>query len=113
MDMTEKEAKIILALASNNMNVLQTARSTFYHPNTVRYYIRVMTKTYNLNPTKFYDLLKLVKLAEDVLQDTHRYTVCSTVEVVAKTEAEAKEQITGLLDGAQINILGIKAIRDT
>lgn len=59
--MDERDARIILALAENNMNVAQTANSLFMHRNTVLYHIMKIYKTTGLDATKFYDLCELVK----------------------------------------------------
>ena len=63
--MDEIDAEIILALADNNMNESETARMLFMHRNTVVYHIGKVKKLTGLDPTNFYDLCKLVKMARE------------------------------------------------
>lgn len=58
--MTNKEKKIVLAYADNDMLMSKTAESLFYHPNTIRYYLNKIKRKYGLDPCRFYDLVALV-----------------------------------------------------
>ena len=62
--MTDLQAKIVKALARNDMNVSETARGLHYHRNTLMYQIEKIKKETGLNPIKFYDLGKLLILVE-------------------------------------------------
>lgn len=62
--MDERDVKIILAMADNDMNILQTANSVFMHRNTVVYHITKIYKATGLDATKFYDLCELLKMVK-------------------------------------------------
>lgn len=64
--MTQFQKVIIRELAKNNMNVTKTARTLFFHRNTIDYHVRQIRLETGLNPLKFYDLLKLL---EDIKND--------------------------------------------
>ena len=66
--MTEKQAKIIVAMAQNDLNMAKTSRATFYHFQNVRYHVNEIEKKTGLDPRKFYDMLKLLPEAEAVLE---------------------------------------------
>ena len=61
--LTDVDFQIILALADNNMNESETSRSLFMHRNNVVYHIGKVKKLTGLDPTNFYDLVKLPKMA--------------------------------------------------
>ncbi len=61
--MTQTEKRVIIGFADNDMNLSKTARVLHYHPNSLRYHFPRITEKYNLNPLKFYDLIKLVEMA--------------------------------------------------
>ena len=61
--MTEREKEIVLALARNDMNVSKTAKDLHFHRNNMTYHIEHITKKYNLDPRKFYDLIQLIEAA--------------------------------------------------
>ena len=63
--MTEREKEIVLALARNDMNVSKTAKDLHFHRNNMTYHIERITKKYNLDPRKFYDLIKLIESAKE------------------------------------------------
>lgn len=59
--MSELEKQIIIAFAECDMNISELARKLMYHRNTINWRLdRIYEKT-NLNPRKFYDLIKLLK----------------------------------------------------
>ena len=64
-ELTDIDAQIVLALAENNMNESETARSLFMHRNTVVYHIGKVKKLTGLDPTNFYDLVELVQMARN------------------------------------------------
>lgn len=60
--MDERDAKIILAIADNSINVYAAARELFMHRNTLVYHIGKIKKITGLDATDFYDLCKLVEM---------------------------------------------------
>lgn len=62
--MTDVEKNIVLSYAENDMNETKTARAIHYHRNTIEYHFKKITEKYGLNPHKFYDLIKLIKMAK-------------------------------------------------
>lgn len=65
--MTVHQARIIDALAHNQLSTIQAARSMNYHRNTIWYHVREIRKTTGLNPYDFFDMQKLYPLAREVL----------------------------------------------
>ena len=62
--MSEFEARLILAYANHNMNMTQASKSVCYSRFALVYHFdKVQDKT-GLDPRNFYDLVKLVKIAE-------------------------------------------------
>lgn len=61
--MTYTEREIILAFAKNNMNAMATARDTYYHANTIYKHLAKIKEKYGLDPCNFYDLVKIVYIA--------------------------------------------------
>lgn len=60
--MDERDAEIILALADHDLNITKVARAGYMHRNTVLYHIGKIRKSTGLDPTKFYDLNKLLQM---------------------------------------------------
>ena len=67
--MTLRQAETIISLARNNMNARATARTMFVHHQTVIYNIKMIRRNTGLNPLDFYDLQKLIPMAEEVLKN--------------------------------------------
>jgi carbohydrate diacid regulator len=68
--MNSKEKEMILALAEHDMNISKTADGLYYHRNTITYRLNKIKEKYFLDPTNFYDLIKLVEMAkESVCED--------------------------------------------
>ena len=68
--MNIKEKEMILALAEHDMNISKAADSLYYHRNTITYRLNKIKEKYFLDPTNFYDLIKLVEMAkESVCED--------------------------------------------
>jgi DNA-binding PucR family transcriptional regulator len=65
--MTLRQAETIVSLAKNNMNARATARSMFVHHQTVIYNIKMIRRKTGLNPLDFFDLQKLLPMAEEVM----------------------------------------------
>ena len=57
--MTERDKEIIIALADCNMNESEVARRLYLHRNGVVYHLNSVKKKTGLDPTNFYDLVKL------------------------------------------------------
>lgn len=51
-----------------NMNVTDVARAIFTHRNTVLYHLNKVKQQTGLDPRRFYDLVELVKIAQEVLE---------------------------------------------
>ena len=64
--MLEIHKEVILTFVSCNMNVSQTARNLYLHRNTVIYHLRKIKEETGLDPYNFCDLVKLMKLAEEI-----------------------------------------------
>jgi carbohydrate diacid regulator len=62
--LTEDEVETLLAYAENDMTILRTAKEGFLHYNTVKYRLNRVKEKTGLDPHKFYDLMKLVQMAE-------------------------------------------------
>lgn len=67
--MNKKDAHIVMAMANHNMNVTDVARAIFVHRNTVLYHLDKVKQQTGLDPRQFYDLVELVKMAQEVLND--------------------------------------------
>lgn len=67
--LTETRARIILALADNDMKVYTAAIAAHYGRSNVDYQLRQIRKLTGLNPRNFYDLQKLVQMANAVLRE--------------------------------------------
>lgn len=65
--MTKHEARVIIALANNKLSGRDAARSLNYHHNTIYYHCCKIRKATGLNPRDFYDMQKLLPMAEEVL----------------------------------------------
>ncbi len=66
----ERKRETIIALAECNMNASQAAAKTNYHRNTFLYQIEQIKKKTGLDPTNFYDLIKLLEIA--TAKEEHR-----------------------------------------
>ncbi len=65
--MTQLEAKIIVGLAENNLDVSPTARKLYMHRNTIMYHLRLIQRETRKNPRDFYDMCDLLPMARQVL----------------------------------------------
>ena len=66
--MNREDAHIVIAMANHNMNVTDVARAIFAHRNTVLYHLNKVKQQTGLDPRRFYDLVKLVRMAQEVLE---------------------------------------------
>ena len=58
-----------IRMANHNMNVTDVARAIFTHRNTVLYHLNKVKQQTGLDPRRFYDLVELVKMAQEVLEN--------------------------------------------
>lgn len=67
--MNKEDAHIVVAMANYNMNATDVARAIFVHRNTVLYHLDKVKRQTGLDPRRFYDLVELVKIAQEVLEN--------------------------------------------
>lgn len=67
--MNKEDAHIVIAMTNHNMNVTDVARAIFTHRNTVLYHLNKVKQQTGLDPRRFYDLVELVKMAQEVLEN--------------------------------------------
>ena len=67
--MTKLQAEVILALADNGLRVNTAARKIYRHKNTLDYHIQAVKKATGLNPLDFWDMQKLVPMAQAVKEE--------------------------------------------
>lgn len=60
--LTDFEKEILLVYADCDMSIAETSRHTFYHRNSIRYFLDKIYAKHGLNPLKFYDLCKLLDI---------------------------------------------------
>lgn len=65
--MTKQEATVIVALAKHKLSGREAARSLNYHHNTIYYHSKKILKATGLDPSDFFDMQKLLPMAEEVL----------------------------------------------
>ena len=65
-DMSELHKEIILTYISCYMNISKTAKALHLHRNTVTYHLYKIREVTGLDPFNFHDLVKLMKLAEEI-----------------------------------------------
>ena len=63
-DLTRREWEVVTTMAECDLNQLAVARQLGVHLNTVRYNIERICDKSGLDPRKFYDLQKLLSMAE-------------------------------------------------
>jgi carbohydrate diacid regulator len=66
--MNKEDAHIVIAMANHNMNVTDVVRAIFAHRNTVLYHLNKVKQQTGLDPRRFYDLVELVRMAQEVLE---------------------------------------------
>ena len=65
--MTTDEARLILDMAKYDMNCQKMSRNIYMHRNTIAYHLGKIRRETGLNPRRFYDLIKLVRTAREVI----------------------------------------------
>lgn len=63
--MSDQNIRIILSLAKNRMKPTLVGYDLYLHRNTVMYHIEKIREITGLDPLDFYDLCKLLKMAEE------------------------------------------------
>ena len=66
--MNKEDAHIVIAMANHNMNVTDVAHAIFAHRNTVLYHLDKVKRQTGLDTRRFYDLVELVKMDQEVLR---------------------------------------------
>ena len=67
-ELNTRDFQIILKLAENNMRATETAYELDVHRGTVLYRMEKIKNLTGLDPANFFDLHKLVKMAEEKLR---------------------------------------------
>ena len=62
MKLTNRQKEIILAVAQCDMSLNRVAEMLYFHRNTVVYHCDAIHRNTGLNPRRFYDLEKLLKI---------------------------------------------------
>lgn len=62
--MTQVQKEIVRAMARNNLNMTHAANELYRSPQCLRYHRWRLMDLYGLDMRKFYDLLKLLELAD-------------------------------------------------
>jgi len=70
--MTEENARIILALADNDMVANRAGRKLYMHRNSIKWRMHKVEEETGLNALKFYDLCKLIPMAKEVLGESEK-----------------------------------------
>ena len=66
--MNQRQAKIILAFAENDMQIKATAKQLYLSDGTVAYHLKRIREQMGWNPMKFFDLCYLVGVAAQRLK---------------------------------------------
>ena len=67
--MNKEDAHIVVAMANHSMNIGEVSRQLFMHRNTVTYHLDKVKRQTGLDPRRFYDLVELVRMAQEVLEN--------------------------------------------
>ena len=67
--MTQLDAQVVLAFAECDMNANEVARREYMHRNTVIYHLDKVKRETGLDAQHFYDLIKLLEIAQGVMED--------------------------------------------
>lgn len=62
--MTQQEKEIVLTFADSDMKLYTAANRMHYNRNTVKYHMGKIKQETGLEPRRFWDLVKLVQMAE-------------------------------------------------
>lgn len=65
---TDVDARVILALAENNLKIKAVADTLHYSRNSIEYHVKKIRRVTGLNPQEFFDLSKLIQIAKTVLE---------------------------------------------
>lgn len=61
---TDRDGEVIKCLAEKDLCMTAVAKAQHYHVNTIEYHVRRITEKTGLNPTKFYDMVELLRRIE-------------------------------------------------
>ncbi len=67
--MNRERAQLILLYAEHNMNLSEVANNCFWHRNTLDHRLDRIYDLTGLDPKNFYDLVKLVDMANEFLKE--------------------------------------------
>ena len=70
--MSEQAAKIVLLMAQHNLRAYRVAKAMPCHVNAVQYWIDKIKRETGLDPKDFYDMMKLLPMAEEVLGEREK-----------------------------------------
>lgn len=104
--MNKEDAHIVIAMANHNMNVTDVARAIFAHRNTVLYHLDKVKRQSGLDPRRFYDLVELVKMAQEVLEN-----IWYCVPYGKRTEEKDWNCLDMVLDNEQAKQLADYAVK--
>lgn len=65
LDISDTDRALLKAYAAHNMNRSQTSKAIYLHTNSIRYRFDVIRRKTGLDPGNFYDLVKLLGIAEE------------------------------------------------
>lgn len=60
----DRDKRVVLAYAENNMNLTATAKVVYMGVSTIRYRLHIVRQQTGLNPQRFYDLVNLVEMCK-------------------------------------------------
>ena len=66
--MNKEDAHIVIAMANHNKNVTDVDSAIFTHRSSILYHLNKVKQQTGLDPRRFYDLVELVKIAQEVLE---------------------------------------------
>lgn len=64
-NISDTDVALLKAYAAHNMNRAQTSKAVYLHTNSIRYRFAVIRRETGLDPQCFYDLVKLLGIAEE------------------------------------------------
>lgn len=64
-NISDTDVALLKAYATHNMNRSQTSKAVYLHTNSISYRFAVIRRETGLDPQCFYDLVKLLGIAEE------------------------------------------------
>lgn len=65
LDISDTDRNLLKSYAAHNMNRQQTGKAVYMHTNSIRYRFDVIHRETGLDPSNFYDLVKLLGIAKE------------------------------------------------